>query len=263
MQSSIEKIQIPTETPQTSEMKIEPIPTEPLQISETKVEPSQTKEFIEEKLKYYFYGREIKPSIIVNNTERNQTEIKLEKNKIKWIRSEKETKVKINGDLFTLKKQKTLNNVEDEKGDVDFADNWEQIKLFKFGDRQLIGISMVSEHCTGIGCSVEMYLIYDLKTKTKNFFGTYRFLLDREFGLFDFKNDGKLDFLSGTYIGESDGVAVEIQNIYEIFTMDETGNFRLQSDNKDNKYFMKRVYKADDYKEIDNKFEQNWIEEIK
>lgn len=122
---------------------------------------------------------------------------------------------------------------------------------------------MHSEPCTGIGCRVAMYLIYDLKTKTKNFFGSYRFLFDREFGLFDFGNDGNLDFVSGTYDDGNDGKGIEFKNIYEIFTMDESGVFRLRLDKKGQPYFMKRVYKEEDYGEVEKKFEQNWIEEIK
>lgn len=123
-------------------------------IKKPKKPQRQYKESVEEKLKNYFYGREIVPSIIVNNTEHDQTKISLENNKIAWIRGEKETKIKINDDLFTLEGKKTLNDVDGKEQDVDFANNWEQIKFHKFGDRQLIGISMGNEPCTGTGCSV-------------------------------------------------------------------------------------------------------------
>jgi hypothetical protein len=125
----------------------------------------QYKQSVEEKLKSYFYGREIVPSIIVNNTERDQTEIRLENHKIEWIRGEKETKIKINDDLFTLKDKRTINGLQDQDNfeAVDFANNWEQIKFYKFGDRQLIGISMGNEPCTGIGCRVAFQLIYDFR----------------------------------------------------------------------------------------------------
>lgn len=224
---------------------------------------SQYKESVEEKLKNYFYGREIEPSIIVNNTERDQTEIRLENSKIEWIRGEKETKIKINDDLFTLKDKKSINGLQQENNieAVDFANNWEQIKFYKFGDRQLIGISMGNEPCTGIGCSVAFQLIYDLKTKSKTFFGTYR--IEREVKLYDFKNDGTLDYLGKTYVGESDGVAKEISNVYKLYSMDEKGVFHLQFNNKQKPYFIKRTFEAENYREIDSKFERNWIEEIK
>lgn len=150
---------------------------------------------------------------------------------------------------------------EDNYEAVDFADNWEQIKFYKFGDRQLIGISMGNEPCTGVGCSVAFQLIYDLKTKSKTFFGTYR--IEREVNLYDFKNDGTLDYLGKTYTGGSDSVAKEINNIYKLYTMDEKGSFRLQLDKNQKPYIIKRIFEAESYEEIDNKFDANWIEEIR
>ncbi len=223
---------------------------------------------VEENLEYYFRGREIRPAFIVNNISDSMLKdreevINISSHKIVWNFSFKETKIKIDDDVFSLKNQKTLNILDGDKEDVDFANDWDQIKLFELGDRKLIGISMVNSPCTGIGCRVMFYLIYDLKTKSKSFFGTYRFLLDREFGLFDFGNDGTLDFLSGTYDDGNDGKGIEFKNIYQIFTMDEKGIFHLQTDNMKKSYFMNRIYKEDDYEEIDEKFEHYWIEEIK
>ncbi len=224
---------------------------------------------VKEKLKYYFISREVKPSVIVNNVtdsmlKNGEEVVNIADHKVVWdFSSDKETKIKIDGDAFSLKNQKTLNIVDSDKASVDFTNDWDQIKLFEFGDRKLIGISMVNNPCTGIGCRVMNYLIYDLKTKNKTFFGTYRFALDREFGLFDFGNDGTLDFLSGTYDDGNDGKGIEFKNIYQIFTMDDKGFFHVQTDIKGKPYFMKRVYKEDDYEEIDAKFEHYWIEEIK
>jgi hypothetical protein len=227
----------------------------------------QTPKSVEEKLKDYFYGREIVPSIIVNNTERDQTEIHLENNKIEWIRVDKEIKIKINDDIFSLKDKKTINSLrlspleqDDDYESVDFANNWEQIKFYKFGDRELIGISIGNEPCTGIGCSVSFQLIYDLKTKSKTFFGTYR--IEREVNIYDFKNDGTIDYLGKTYVGESDGIAKEIGNVYKLYSIDEKGIFHLQLNSKQKPYFIKRTFEAESYREIDKKFESNWIEEI-
>lgn len=251
------------------ETKIPPIvPESPKSIPEppdinTQKNPLQYKLSVEEKLKSYFYGREIVPAIIVNNIERDQTKIQLENNKIEWIGNEKETKIKINDDLFTLNDKKTLNSVDGENdyADVDFGNNWEQIKFYKFGDRQLIGITIGNEPCTGIGCSVAFQLIYDLKTKSKTFFGTYR--IEREVNLYDFKNDGTIDYLGKTYIGESDGVAEEISNVYKLYSMNEKGVFHQQLNNKQKPYFIKRTFEAENYREIDGKFEASWLEEIK
>jgi hypothetical protein len=127
--------------------------------------------------------------------------------------------------------------------------------------RQLIGIGMGSHPCTGTGCGVTFFLVYDLKTKSKSFFGSYR--VNNEIKLYDFGNNGTIDFLSGTYAGGSDGVAKEIANIHELYTMDENGSFKLQSDKTGKKFFFKRIFKVNGYKELDGKFVRNWIEEIK
>lgn len=45
--------------------------------------------------------------------------------------------------------------------------------------------------------------------------------------------------------------------------MDDKGLFHLQTDDKGKPYFIKRVYKEDNYEEISGKFEHYWIEKIK
>jgi uncharacterized heparinase superfamily protein len=62
---------------------------------------------INDQLDTYFYDYEIKPSIIVNNTESKQTLINLGKHKIKWLDTAEETKIEIDDDLFTLKDKLT------------------------------------------------------------------------------------------------------------------------------------------------------------
>ena len=235
-----------------------PVPPEP-PVRKRQKKLLQYKLSVEERLKGYLYGREIVPSIIVNNTERDQTMILLENNKVEWIRSDKEIRIKINNDIFSLKDKKTINSLdgEDDYESVDFANNWEQIKFYKFGDKQLIGITMGNEPCTGIGCSVAFQLVYDLKTKSKTFFGTYR--TEREINLYDFKNDGVIDYLGKTYIGESDGVAKEISNVCKLYSMDEEGVFHQQFNNKQKPYFIKRTFEAENYREIDSKFEAIWL----
>lgn len=249
-------------------------PVGPLSVPEEL--PPKTKPFkykapkmsVKEKLEYYFLKTEIEPWYIVNNIDRfnEKSDITVGGHRVKWSGSYKEqTKIDIDGDVFSLEDKtshKKLDEGESVEGrNVNFADQWEQIKLYDIGGRQLIGISMGSHPCTGIGCSVTFFLIYDLKTKSKSFFGSYR--IDHEVKLYDFGNDGTIDFLSATYSGGSDGVAKEIVNTHELFTMDEGGTFKLQTDKKGKKYFLKRTFKAESYKELDKKFVHNWVEEIK
>ena len=87
------------------------------------------------KLNYYFDQYEIKPSISVDNADANQTEIQLSNHKIKWLNTGEETKIKIDNDLFTLKDKATLNIVWGNKSNVDFANNWDEIKLYRINDR--------------------------------------------------------------------------------------------------------------------------------
>lgn len=229
--------------------------------SDVPIEKPVKEDAVVNKIIYYFELNRIVPSVIINNTEGNQTEIQLLNHKIKWYNSEDETKIKIDNDLFTLKGQVTLNKVRENKDSVDFVNNWDEIKLFKYNGRELIGIRMSYDPCTGIGCSFNSYLVYDVLSKTKNFFGTFRTNTDLE--LFDFNKDGKLDYVSKTYIEDSDGVATEITNLYELFSMEKDGNFILQLDDGEKPYFLKRTFDADSDKEIDKKFEQNWITKIK
>ncbi|HTJ13998.1 MAG TPA: hypothetical protein VL547_18300, partial [Dinghuibacter sp.] len=81
----------------------------------------------EKMLTDYFYTYEIQPSVVVNNTEGNQTSIQIPPHLIKWFNTDDETKVMIDGDLFTLKDKVTLNKPWDTGNDsVDFVNNWDQ-----------------------------------------------------------------------------------------------------------------------------------------
>jgi hypothetical protein len=240
-----------------------PLPTPP------KAKPSKYKPekmSVKERFEGYLLGREVRPWFIVNNIDpfEEKTDVTAGGHRVKWTYTPKEeTRIDIDGDIFTLNGKMSLNALYEGGGmeEVDFADSWDQIKLYDLGDRQLIGISMGSHPCTGIGCSVTFFLIYDLKTKNKSFFGSFR--ITQELKLYDFGNDGTIDFLSGTYSGLSDGIAKEISYIHELFTMDESGNFKPQSDKNGEKYFIKRTFKAKNFVEFDKKFAQYWVEEIK
>ena len=221
---------------------------------------------VKENLEYYFLKTEIEPWYIVNNIDRfnEKSDIMVGGHRIKWASTYKEeTRIDIDGDTFSLKGKLSLNSLDGDNGveEVDFANRWDQIKLFHVEDRQMIGISMFNHPCTGIGCGVTFFLVYDLKTKSKSFFGSYR--IDRELKLYDFGNDGTIDFLGATYSDRNIYKTGEIEQIYGLYTMDEQGNFKVQSDKNGKKYFFKRTFKDETYKELDKKFVHNWVEEIK
>lgn len=223
---------------------------------------------VKERLEYYFLGRELKPWYIVNNPDwdKEKSDTTVGGHRIKWTSSHKEqTTIDIDGDHFTLENKISLNKLDEgwtgENSEAVFGNSWRQIKLYDLGGRQLIGISMGYHPCTGIGCSVDFFLVYDLKTKNKSFFGSYR--IDHEVRLYDFGNDGTIDFLASTYNDQNYYQTGEIEQTYIQYIMDENGNFKIASDKNGKKYFFKRTFKGKNYKELDKKFVHNWIEEIK
>lgn len=215
---------------------------------------------IKERLDNYFDDI-VTPAIIANNIEyhHNQREISFSNHKIKWIENDKwtESKIQIDDDLFSLKDEMTLNNIEGiTKDKVDFANNWRQIKYFKYNDQELIGIEMDNYPCTGHGCSVSYFLLYDLKHKTKNFFGTYEMI--GELQLFNFNNgdDGQLDFISKTNANKG------VTTIYELFSLGEDGIFRIQKDSKGHEYQLKYTVIEDSTGKKET-LDENWFEKIK
>lgn len=208
-----------------------------------------------DRVKNHFELHSIKPSIEINNTEGNQTDIQLGNHKIKWFNTDDETKIKIDNDIFTLKDKATLNIVHYGKDTVDFANNWDEIKLFKHNDREYIGIRMSFSPCTGLGCSVNYCLIYDVKTKAKNFFGTFR--TDNELGLFNFNNDDKIDYVAKTFNGDING-STPIEFIYELYSMDTNGQFKVQKDNGGLTYQIIHTTFPNDTTKAD-KLSEHWI----
>jgi hypothetical protein len=178
---------------------------------------------ITERLDDYFSDFEIKPSIVINNIQSNQTDIQLSTHTIKWINSEKETKIKINNDLFTLEDKETLNVVWEHKDTIGFANIWNEIKLFKFNHMDLIGIRMTFQPCIG--------------------------------------NDDKIDYVSKTFNGDAQG-STPMEFIYELYSMDDNGQFEMQKNSSGLPYQLKHTTFPNDTTKTD-KFEQNWITQIK
>lgn len=223
---------------------------------------------VNEGLEEYFARAEIKPHMIVNNREPgvDQPEA-LGKHRVKWIHSDdSNSKIDINGDVIALKGKLSLNHLRASDNDggreVNFANEWDQVRLYNFGGRELLGISMFYHPCTGIGCGVEFVLIYDLKTKNATFFGSYRDFTG--FKLFDLGNDGTIDFLSSTYSELTPADPSVIVRRFNAYTMDEnTDKFTVRKDAKGVPYFLKRVYEEYGDTELDKKFEMNWFEKIR
>lgn len=251
---------VPAQKPVTPEPP--PIPV----VRQTKREVKKLS--VNEGLEDYLDRAEIRPHMIVNNREPgvDQPEA-LGKHRVKWIRSEEEnSKVIINGDVIALKGKLSLNHLRasdnDSGREVNFANEWKQVRLYNFGERELIWISMFYHPCTGIGCGVEFVLVYDLKTKNASFFGSYRSFTEAK--IFDLGNDGTIDFLASTYSELTPADALVIVHRFNAYTMDKnTGKFAIRKVAKGAPYFLKRVYEEYGDLEDDKKFEMNWFETIR
>lgn len=224
-----------------------------------KTQVSKTSSINRDRLDYYFGEYEIKPSMVVNNIDGNQTEVHLSKHIIKWFNTDDETKIQIDNDLFTLKDKVTLNHVWGNEDNVDFANNWDEMKLYKINDRDLIGIRMSFEPCTGLGCNINYFLIYDFQTRTKNFFGTFR--TDNKLALYNFNNDKKLDYLAKTFSGDAQGLT-PMEFIDELYSMENNGHFVKQINSNGQTFQIKQTTFPNDTAKAET-FEQRWLTEIK
>lgn len=242
----------------------EDLPPE-IAFEEYKTPLPQNKGSVENKFKNYLKSREIKPLLTIENDydglrgERVE-EIKVSNHKITWFHSMESAELKIDGDLITIKDKLSLNNAhENRKIDGFIVNDWREIKLFNLNGRELIGIEMGNNPCTGLMCSVTFFLIYDLRTKSENFFGDFR--IDNELKLYDFGNNRTIDFL-GTNNDFSYSRGIEITHIYNLYALGPKGYFRLQKNSRQRPFFIKRVFSSDNHEEVEDKFKQNWIEKI-
>lgn len=223
----------------------------------------QTKQkSINDSLANYLYNYEIEPQIIINNVDGKQTSVFFLNHNIEWLNSEEETKIRIDNDLISLRKEVTLNKVRGDNVDsVNFANSWDQIKYFKLNNHEIIGVRMFFYPCTGLGCSVDYFLLYDVQHKTRNFFGTFR--TDRELKLYHLNGNSQTDYLSKTYEGGTDGVAEEIAIVYKLFSLAENGRFVLQKNDQDKPYYIKHILPVEDTSDNKEKLEVQWFEQIK
>lgn len=266
---SLEQINVPPPTPISPVPITENEPPEPpLEEKKPKIlqNTPRTKGLVEKKFENYLLSHKIKPLLTIENdyngarNEREET-IKVSNHKVTWFHSFEESKLKIDDDIITIKDKSSLNSA-DSSGKIEckIVNNWRKIKFFKINGRDLIGIEMGNDPCTGLMCSVTFFLIYDLKNKSQNFFGDFR--IDYELKLYDFGNNGTIDFL-GTNNDFTYTAGMKITHIYNLYTLEKNGNFQLQKDKNKKPYFIKRVFISDDESEIDDNFEQKWVEKIK
>ena len=165
--------------------------------------------------------------VVINNVEHTATMVSFLGHDFKWQKTETEMNISIDDDLIRCEKGVTLNNVWGNGVDsIHFANNWDQLKYYQYNDHEILVVRLLYTPCTGLGCSVNYFLVYDMKFKTKNFFGTFR--TDMEINLYHFKVDREINYLSKTYVGGTDGVAREVTIEYNLYSLNPNGGIRQE-----------------------------------
>ncbi len=245
-------------------------------VQEQKCEP-----FIYERLSNYFEINEERPTHVLNNTKdpgrwRSQTQkLKIGTQSVEWIDevtgNYSRSSIRINGDLIPLDTQKTLNAPDDDqKYTLDMVEQWDQIKLYELGDQTVVAISMLPRICTGLMCGVGIQLWYDVKTKRKTFFGTFRSDSDARLFMYPKKNTNFL--VSTNFQGDPHGVTSPAVMIYNFYELQTNGSFQIKKDNNGKNFFLKhtifpdREFSGDDVVKSKERrldcFEQNWVEDV-
>ena len=251
------------------------------QVTNKRTSRPKCEQFIYEGLRHYFETNEERPAQIVNNTydlelwESRTQKIVIGNHTVEWIdevtKNSSRSSVKINGDLITLLDKTTTNKPD---GDINFTldmiGEWDQIKLFNLYNQTLIAISMRPRQCTGLMCGVGAQLWYDVKTKQKTYFGTYR--TDSDVKLFRFTNEEAFYVVSTNFEGDPHGVTRSSVVKYELYKLQSNGQFQIQKNQAGVSYFIKHTSFPDmelvrstvksRKVRIADSLEQNWLEKI-
>jgi hypothetical protein len=236
---------------------------------------------VSERIRKYFDGEEIRPTQIVNNTDdpgiwiSKTSTIKIGNHTIEWIdkvgKLTSESSLKIDGELITLEDKKGVNNA-DEDQPIRFISvgQWDQIKLYKFYDGDIIGLTMLPRMCTGLMCGVSAQLMYDVKTKQKTYFGTFR--TDEETRLFRITNENNYYYIAKNFDGDPHGYTAPQVITYELYKREPSGKFVVQKNAAGEKYYIKHTILTDmefdgdtvepKKEPLRDKLEQNWIKKI-
>ena len=134
--------------------------------------------------------------------------------KIKNFDNNKNFVIEINDNKFEVKKLETLNDVWNGKDSLNYANQISKIKYYK--DLNKILLLLDFDMCTGLGCSVNYQIIYDLKTKNIQPFGRFRTGDDMNI----YKIDNVNYYLSKTFHGRNaqlkDTIFFDLYNIINL-----------------------------------------------
>ncbi len=153
--------------------------------------------------------------------------------------------ISINENRVDVKKLLTINDVWSSKDSVNYANNISEVKYYK--PLNLLLLQLNNDMCTGLGCSVNYQLIYDLYSKKVFPFGRFRTGFDMK--LYKIKNN--VYYLSKTFHGRNAEQKDTIfYNLYKIEPK--------SLPQKDGKHFARFTYENEDY-DKETSFIQEWI----
>lgn len=176
----------------------------------------------------------------------NQIEIfKKDSSNIDWI--------KINGNKILIDKLKIINSRTDKGNEDMFCNNFRKLKLYKYQNETIIFMMFESSPCTGLGCSVTDYLIYNVTKKKINLFGSFR---SANLDFYQFPINSELSFIATDYKGDFHEAPISFKS--RIYSMKKDGSFKLLKDKKGNEYFYE-VTSLSDNQNSDFEYKFNWF----
>jgi len=202
----------------------------------------------------YLRTKMIEPTLRFNNDGRK--EFQLLQHKISWKELEKGIEITIDGNSVNTCGKQTSNAVWGSGVDNVNVNYLQQVNIYE--DECLMGFVLTYIPCTGLGCSVNYQLIYDLKTKQESYFG--RFRTGFEFELYNFNSDKKPDYLSKTFYGRN-ALGVDTTE-FVLYSKTEHGTFEEFKSANQERYWFKHIY-SELHADLNNeRFIEKWIEII-
>lgn len=162
--------------------------------------------------------------------------------------------IKINNNKILINNLKTINPRVDGKREKMFCNCIEKIKLYNLNKDEIIFLEFKSNPCTGLGCSVSDYLIYDVKNNQVNLFGNFR---RADLNFYNFPFNKKLNYISTEYQGDFHGTT-PIHFISRIYSLNNKGKFQLKKDSKGKEYYYEIVTFPKE-KTKDFEYKRNWF----
>jgi hypothetical protein len=236
---------------------------------------------IYERLRRYLDINEVLATHVVNNTDTpgrwqsgTQT-LAIDGQVVEWIDqvgiAGSSHSVRINGELISLG-DKVASNEPDDTGKfaLNIVGEWRQIKLYKLYNQTILAIAMGPRQCTGLMCGVGAQLWFDVRTKQKTFFGTFR--TDFDVRLFRFTNEEAFYVMTSNFQGDPHKVTAPDVITYELQKLKPDGRFEIQRNDKGSKYFLRHI-SYPDMTFVGGKIrkkktiradclEQNWLERV-